>query len=53
MRDTLGNRQAVVARELTKKFEEVLRGSLEDLVKLLENRRIKGEITVVVEGENL
>ena len=50
MRETLGNRHAVIARELTKKFEEILRGDLDSLLKRLENRRVKGEITVLVEG---
>jgi 16S rRNA (cytidine1402-2'-O)-methyltransferase len=50
MRDTLGNRGVVVARELTKKFEEFLRGDIESVLKKLENRSIKGEITVIVEG---
>jgi 16S rRNA (cytidine1402-2'-O)-methyltransferase len=50
MRELLGNRRVVVARELTKKFEELLRGDLEAVLKKLENRSIKGEITLVVEG---
>ncbi len=50
MRDVLGNRGVVVARELTKKFEEFLRGDIESVLKKLENRSIKGEITVIVEG---
>lgn len=50
MRDLLGNRQAVVARELTKKFEEFIRGDLDSIQKRLENRAVKGEITVLVEG---
>jgi len=50
MHDNLGNRRAVVARELTKKFEEILRGDLATILKKLENRSIKGEITVIVEG---
>jgi 16S rRNA (cytidine1402-2'-O)-methyltransferase len=50
MRNLLGNRRAVVARELTKKFEEVLRGDLDSLLAKLEGRAIKGEITIVVEG---
>jgi 16S rRNA (cytidine1402-2'-O)-methyltransferase len=50
MHDQLGNRRAVVARELTKKFEEILRGDLAAILKKLENRSVKGEITVVVEG---
>ena len=50
IRELLGNRRVVVARELTKKFEELLRGDLEAVLKKLENRSIKGEITLVVEG---
>ena len=50
MHDQLGNRRAVVARELTKKFEEILRGDLAAILKKLENRSVKGEITVIVEG---
>jgi len=50
MHEVLGNRHIVVARELTKKFEEILRGDIEAILKKLENRAIKGEITLVVEG---
>lgn len=50
MREMLGNRHVVVARELTKKFEEFLRGDIESVLKKLENRSIKGEITVIIEG---
>jgi 16S rRNA (cytidine1402-2'-O)-methyltransferase len=49
MQAILGNRAAAIARELTKKFEEIMRGDLADLMKRLENRSIKGEITIVVE----
>ncbi len=48
--DILGNRRVVVARELTKKFEEILRGDVASVRKSLENRAVKGEITVIVEG---
>jgi 16S rRNA (cytidine1402-2'-O)-methyltransferase len=50
MHEVLGNRDAVVARELTKKFEEFLRGDIQSVLKMLENRSIKGEITVIIEG---
>jgi len=50
MATTLGEtRQTVVCRELTKRFEEVLRGSLGTLVAEVENREIKGEIVVLVD----
>lgn len=48
----LGNRQAGVARELTKMFEEVQSGSLEDLVKHYRKKGApKGEIVVIVGSE--
>ena len=41
-------RQAVVCRELTKKFEEVSRGTLGDLAAAYADRSVKGEIVVIV-----
>ena len=46
-----GERQVVVCRELTKKFEEILRGTPAELLKILSDRTIKGEITLVVAGK--
>jgi len=43
-----GEREAVVCRELTKRFEEVTRGSLADLVSAFDGRTPKGEIVVLV-----
>lgn len=49
MAEHLGPRPAVVARELTKLYEEVRRGTLEELVSLYEEgSQIKGEIVIVV-----
>jgi 16S rRNA (cytidine1402-2'-O)-methyltransferase len=50
MADVLGNRRAVVARELTKIHEEILRGTLEELLSVLAGRSLRGEITVLVGG---
>lgn len=44
-----GQRQAAVCRELTKKFEEISRGSLEVLSNTFAERDVKGEIVVVVD----
>jgi 16S rRNA (cytidine1402-2'-O)-methyltransferase len=44
----LGSREAAVARELTKRFEEVRRGSLESLASAFAEQAPKGEIVVVV-----
>ena len=43
------DRQAAIARELTKKFEEVLRGTIGDLAAALEGRSLKGEVVVLVD----
>lgn len=43
-------RQAVVAREISKMFEEFIRGSLGELSTELANAKIKGEIVLIVEG---
>ena len=50
MRDCLGpDRNAAVCRELTKKFEEVTRGTLKELADIFSERDVKGEIVVVVD----
>lgn len=49
MREALGNRKAALCRELTKRFEQVLRGTLDDLVQRVRGQeKIKGEVVVVV-----
>jgi 16S rRNA (cytidine1402-2'-O)-methyltransferase len=45
-----GDRRVVVARELTKKFEEILRGRLTAVRDHLEQHPPQGEVTLVVEG---
>ena len=50
MIEVLGDRKAVFAREITKLYEEILRGKLTEILEILENRKIKGEITLLVEG---
>lgn len=46
-----GDREVVVARELTKVFEEVIRGRITDVLSRLKGRKIKGEITLLVSGK--
>ena len=48
-----GERQAAVCRELTKKFEEVLRGTLDELATVCSERALKGEIVVLVDRGRL
>jgi 16S rRNA (cytidine1402-2'-O)-methyltransferase len=45
-------RQAAVCRELTKKFEEVLSGTLQDLAVTCADRSLKGEIVVLIERKS-
>ncbi len=53
MADILGNRKAVIARELTKKYEEFIRGNLTDLIEHFELNAPKGEIVLLCEGVDL
>jgi 16S rRNA (cytidine1402-2'-O)-methyltransferase len=46
----LGNRHVVVARELTKKFEEIVRGSVSSVLTELTKKTPRGEYVVVIEG---
>lgn len=48
---SLGRRRVAVAREITKRFEEVLRGYVDEVKDRLAERNLKGEITLVVEGK--
>jgi 16S rRNA (cytidine1402-2'-O)-methyltransferase len=48
MAEVLGDREAAVARELTKKFEEVVTGSLGELAARYAIEEPKGEIVVIV-----
>ena len=45
-------RQCCVSRELTKKFEENKRGSLQELHDYFNSKPVKGEIVIVVAGKN-
>ncbi len=46
----LGDRPAVLARELTKKFEEFRRGNLSELLAWCEENQLRGEFVIVVSG---
>ena len=48
----LGNRYVVITRELTKIYEEIIRGRVNDVIKLLENRNIKGEIVLFIASKD-
>lgn len=46
------DRPASVSRELTKVFEETVRGSLQEIITYFANKTIKGEIVIVIAGES-
>lgn len=50
MLNTLGNRRIVICREITKKFEEISRGLLSEIIDRKKEQEIKGELTIVLEG---
>jgi 16S rRNA (cytidine1402-2'-O)-methyltransferase len=49
--ETLGDREMVLTRELTKIYEEVLRGKVSEIQNALGEKKIKGEITLVISGK--
>lgn len=53
MKEILGERRIVLTRELTKVFEEVIRGSVSEVIDIIGSRRLKGEITIIVEGARI
>lgn len=50
MHEVLGDRPVCVAREISKKFEEFIRGNLGEILERISGRAIKGEIVIVVGG---
>lgn len=52
VREILGDRRVVIARELTKIYEEFIRGSAQEVINSIENRVLKGELTILISGKN-
>ncbi len=50
MLSILGNRYIALAREITKKHEEINRGTIEEILNVVDE--LKGEMVIVVEGSN-
>ena len=51
MFDIYKDRNIVIARELTKKFEEYIRGNIKDIINM--DLNLKGEIVILVEGAKI
>jgi 16S rRNA (cytidine1402-2'-O)-methyltransferase len=47
MKEVFKEGKVAIAREISKIYEEYLRGDLEEIIKILEERKLKGEITVI------
>jgi 16S rRNA (cytidine1402-2'-O)-methyltransferase len=50
MNDILGNRTISLTRELSKKFEEFIRGTLSEVLEWASDVDIRGEFCIIVEG---
>jgi 16S rRNA (cytidine1402-2'-O)-methyltransferase len=48
IKETIPDKEICIAREITKKFEEFIRGTAEELINKLSNKNIKGEITIII-----
>jgi 16S rRNA (cytidine1402-2'-O)-methyltransferase len=48
-REILGDRQAAIARELTKLHEEIRRGTIADLVEFFSSTKVRGEIVFIID----
>jgi 16S rRNA (cytidine1402-2'-O)-methyltransferase len=49
--EILGDREMVLTRELTKVYEEVLRGKVNEIKNQIGERKLKGEMTLVISGK--
>ncbi|PLR65721.1 16S rRNA (cytidine(1402)-2'-O)-methyltransferase [Bacillus sp. UMB0893] len=52
MSEILGDRRICLSRELTKRFEEFIRGSISEAIKWSEENQIRGEFCLIVEGQD-
>ncbi|WP_409252457.1 16S rRNA (cytidine(1402)-2'-O)-methyltransferase [Bacillus sp. SCS-153A] len=52
MKEILGNRSIVLSRELTKKFEEFIRGTMEEALEWTGEGEVRGEFCLIVEGSS-
>ena len=47
----MGNRRIAIVREITKIYEEVIRGTVPEVKKRIGNKKVRGEITLIIEGK--
>ena len=49
----IGEREVVLIREITKIYEEIVRGTTKELIEKLENKTLKGEYVIIVRGNEI
>lgn len=49
--EVLGDREAVIAREMTKVHEEFLRGNILEILEKISRKTLKGEATILIKGK--
>jgi 16S rRNA (cytidine1402-2'-O)-methyltransferase len=52
LKDVMGNRRASVSREISKRFEQTIRGTLSEIIEHFESNTPRGEFVIVVEGRD-
>ena len=52
IKEIIGDRFLFVGRELTKKFEEILQGRVSELIEVFEERKPRGEFTLILSGKD-
>ena len=50
MLKVLGNRRIAVNREITKKYQEIIRDDIETVINIFNEKEVKGEFVLIVEG---
>ena len=50
--ELLGNKRTALVREMTKIHEEVLAGKIRNIIEQLKSKKIKGEITIIIDNRN-
>lgn len=50
IKDIMGNRKVSISREITKVYEETIRGTIEETIKKFEEEKPKGEFVLILEG---
>ena len=49
----IGEREVVSIREITKIYEEIVRGTTKELIEKFENKTLKGEYVIIVRGNEI